>query len=80
MPRDPTQRIDELCEQIRYHDRKYYVDADPEISDRNYDRLIEELHELEAAHPELVTTESPTQRVGDQPVARQGTNPLGCGT
>ncbi len=68
MPRDPTQRIDELCEQIRYHDRKYYVDADPEISDRNYDRLIEELHELEAAHPELVTTESPTQRVGDQPV------------
>lgn len=68
MPRDPTQRIDELCEQIRYHDRKYYVDADPQISDRNYDRLIEELRELEAAHPELVTTESPTQRVGDLPV------------
>ena len=68
MPRDPTQRIDELCEQIRYHDRKYYVDADPQISDRNYDRLIEELHELEAAHPELVTAESPTQRVGDLPV------------
>ncbi len=68
MPKDPTQRIDELCEQIRYHDRKYYVDADPQISDRNYDRLIEELRELEAAHPELVTAESPTQRVGDLPV------------
>ena len=68
MPRDPTQRIDELCEQIRYHDRRYYVDADPQISDRNYDRLIEELRELEAAHPELVTAESPTQRVGDLPV------------
>ena len=68
MPKDPTQRIDELCEQIRYHDRKYYVDADPQISDQNYDRLIEELRELEAAHPELVTAESPTQRVGDLPV------------
>ncbi len=61
-------RVERLREQIRHHDRKYYVEAAPEISDRDYDRLIDELRELEAKHPELVTADSPTQRVGDEPV------------
>ena len=61
-------RIARLREQIRHHDRKYYVEAAPEISDRDYDRLVEELRGLEASHPELVTADSPTQRVGDEPV------------
>jgi DNA ligase (NAD+) len=68
MPSDPALEIARLCEEIRYHDRKYYVEAAPEISDREYDRLIERLKRLEAKHPELVTPESPTQRIGDQPV------------
>ena len=61
-------RIARLREQIRHHDRKYYVEAAPEIGDRDYDRLVEELRRLEAAHPDLVTADSPTQRVGDEPV------------
>ncbi|HEY5311010.1 MAG TPA: NAD-dependent DNA ligase LigA [Pirellulales bacterium] len=60
--------IEQLCRQIRHHDRLYYVLAEPEISDTQYDRLIERLKELEAEHPELVTPDSPTQRIGDQPV------------
>src|SRR4249920_2074396 len=59
-----AERIAELREKIRFHDRKYYEEARPEISDREYDRLMQELIELEKAHPELVTPESPTQRVG----------------
>jgi len=62
-------RIDRLRDQIRHHDRKYFVEAAPEISDRDYDRLVAELRELEGAHPELVTPDSPTQRVGEEPVA-----------
>ena len=61
-------RIATLREEIRRHDRKYYVEAAAEISDRDYDRLVDELRELEARHPELVTPDSPTQRVGDEPV------------
>jgi DNA ligase (NAD+) len=61
-------RIRRLREQIRHHDRKYYVEAAPEISDREYDRLVEALHDLEAAHADLVTADSPTQRIGDAPV------------
>ncbi len=58
-----------LRARIRRHDRKYYVEASPEITDREYDRLLDELRELEAKHPHLVTADSPTQRVGDEPVA-----------
>ncbi len=65
---DAATEIARLRELIRYHDRKYYVEAAPEISDLEYDRLVERLKELEAAHPELVTPDSPTQRIGDQPV------------
>jgi DNA ligase (NAD+) len=61
-------KIERLREQIRYHDRKYYVEAQPEISDLEYDRLLGELKQLEAKHPELVTPDSPTQRVGEAPV------------
>lgn len=65
---DPAVRIDQLREQIRYHDRKYYTEADPVISDLEYDRLMGELSALEQQHPELVTPESPTRRIGEQPV------------
>ena len=61
-------RIDILRELIRSHDQKYYVEAQPEISDLEYDQLMDELKQLEADNPELVTTDSPTQRVGEQPV------------
>ena len=60
--------IARLREQIRHHDRKYYVEAAPEITDRDYDRLVDELRDLESRHPDLVTPDSPTQRVGDEPV------------
>ena len=61
--RDAARRIDELREQIRHHDFRYYVLDDPEISDARYDALMRELRELEAAHPELWSADSPTQRV-----------------
>ncbi|MEX2186745.1 MAG: NAD-dependent DNA ligase LigA [Pirellulales bacterium] len=60
--------IEKLREEIRHHDRKYYVDAAAEISDRDYDKLMERLKSLEACHADLVTPDSPTQRVGEQPV------------
>jgi len=64
---DVARRIEELREQIRYHSYRYYVLDDPVISDAAYDALYRELQELEAAHPELVTPDSPTQRVGGEP-------------
>jgi DNA ligase (NAD+) len=63
-----AQRAEELRRQINYHNYKYYVEAKPEISDREFDRLLDELQRLEAAHPELVTPDSPTNRVGGQPI------------
>jgi DNA ligase (NAD+) len=60
--------VADLRAEIARHDRLYFVDAAPEISDRDYDRLMTRLRELEAAHPELVTPESPTQRVGGAPL------------
>jgi DNA ligase (NAD+) len=64
--RDAARRISELREQVRRHDYRYYVLDDPEISDARYDALLRQLRELEAAHPELVTPDSPTQRVGGE--------------
>ena len=61
-------RVLALREQIRYHDTLYYVDARPEISDREYDRLLTELKQLEADHPEFHSPDSPTQRVSGQPL------------
>lgn len=66
--KDVQRRIEALRELIRYHDRKYYVEAAPEISDREYDALYAELKRLEEQHPELITPDSPTQRIGDAPV------------
>jgi DNA ligase (NAD+) len=57
-------RAEELRAQLNYHNNKYYVQDNPEISDYEYDMLLRELEEIEAAHPELVTPDSPTQRVG----------------
>ncbi len=63
-----AERIHELREKIRHHDYLYYVKDAPEVSDDQYDRLFRELKELEEAHPELVSPDSPTQRVGGQAV------------
>jgi DNA ligase (NAD+) len=67
MPTD-VERIARLRDEIRRHDHLYYVEARPEISDRQYDQLMDELKALEARHPELVTGDSPTQRVGGEPL------------
>lgn len=61
------EKIEGLRERIRYHNHCYYVLDDPEISDAEYDRLFQRLTELERHHPELVTPDSPTQRVGAEP-------------
>lgn len=66
--KSPDKRIAELREEIRRHDYAYYVLAEPVISDREYDALFAELKRLEAEHPDLVTPDSPTQRVGGQPL------------
>jgi len=63
-----ARRIDELRELIRHHDFLYYVENRPEISDAEYDRLVRELRTLEEAHPDLITPDSPTQRVAGRPV------------
>ena len=63
-----AQRAEELRRLIHHHNDQYYVEAQPEISDREYDRLIKELENIEEAHPELITPDSPTQRVGGQPI------------
>lgn len=65
-------RAEELRSQIRYHDYRYYVLDSPEISDAEYDELMRQLRELEARFPELVTPDSPTQRVGGEPVEAFG--------
>src|SRR6266853_133128 len=61
--------IEDLREKLRHHEYRYYVADDPEISDAAYDRLMGKLKELEAAHPELITADSPTVRVGGAPRA-----------
>jgi DNA ligase (NAD+) len=65
-------RIDELRKQINHHNYRYYVLDNPEISDAEYDRLLRELKTLEERYPELITPDSPTQRVGAAPVAAFG--------
>ena len=64
----PKKRADELRRQIAHHDRRYYGLDDPEISDPEYDDLLRELREIEEANPDLVTPDSPTQRVGGTPL------------
>jgi DNA ligase (NAD+) len=67
MSLSPEQRLDELRSAIRHHEERYYVLNDPEISDEEFDRLLHELEALEAEHPDLVTPDSPTQRVAGRP-------------
>lgn len=63
-----AQEITKLREEITRHDRLYYIEAAPVLSDREYDKLFQRLKELEQAHPDLMTTDSPTQRVGGEPL------------
>ena len=66
---DIIKELDELREKIRYHNRRYYALDDPEISDAAYDRLFQRLLKLEKEHPDLITPDSPSQRVGAEPRA-----------
>ena len=60
---DPASRIAELRRQIRHHEERYYIANQPEISDAEFDELMQELQRLESDHPDLVSADSPTQRV-----------------
>src|SRR5512132_576160 len=68
--KDAQQRLDELREQVDHHLHRYHVLDEPEISDAEYDRLFDELKVLEEEHPDLITPDSPTQRVGAPPSER----------
>src|ERR1700742_2745723 len=64
---DPREEADQLREAIRHHEYQYYVLDQPEISDSEYDGLMRRLQAIEAEHPDLITPDSPTQRVGGKP-------------
>jgi len=66
--RPPEERIDELRDAIRHHEERYYIHDAPEITDEDFDRLLHELEQLEADFPDLVTADSPTQRVAGRPI------------
>lgn len=66
--KEASKRIQKLREDIVFHEKKYYVDNDPQISDYEFDMLLKELINIEKQFPELITPESPTQRVGEQPL------------
>ena len=67
--RSPAARADDLRRQLEQHNYRYYVLDDPEVSDAEYDRLLSELKQIEAENPDLITPDSPTQRVGATPVS-----------
>ncbi|MBN1935671.1 MAG: NAD-dependent DNA ligase LigA [Anaerolineae bacterium] len=67
--RDKRQRMHELIEQVQYHNYRYHILDSPVISDRQYDELLRELQAIEAAHPDWILSDSPTQRVGGEPLA-----------
>src|SRR6266571_3514987 len=68
--KDVQKRLDELREEVNHHLYRYHVLDEPEVSDAEYDRLYDELRELEEEHPDLITPDSPTQRVGAPPSER----------
>src|SRR5262245_57406854 len=68
MAADIREQIDDLRTKIEYHNRRYYQDAAPEISDLDFDRLMQQLQDLEREHHELITPDSPTQRVAGEPL------------
>jgi len=65
---DPAAEADRLRAEVNRHNRLYYIEAAPEVSDKEYDRLYKRLEAIEAEHPELATPDSPTQRVGGEPL------------
>lgn len=69
MPQNVQQRIQKLREELNRHNYLYYIENRPEISDREFDRLLQELIDLEKANPELITPDSPSQRVGGEPIS-----------
>ncbi|HEY2572269.1 MAG TPA: hypothetical protein VGI27_12390, partial [Solirubrobacteraceae bacterium] len=69
-PRTTRARAQQLHKLLEYHSRRYYVLDDPEIGDDEYDALLDELRSIEREHPELLSADSPTQRVGGEPVSR----------
>ena len=69
---DPAQHVAELRQLVEHHSHRYYVLDDPVIGDDEYDALFDELRALETAHPELLTPDSPTQRVGGTPGGAAG--------
>ena len=62
-------QINYLKSVIQEHDHNYYVLDEPQISDHEYDQLLRELKDIEDSHPELITSDSPTQRVGGSPIS-----------
>jgi len=73
VPATIQKELDSLKDQIRHHNFRYHVLDDPEVPDAEYDRLMRQLQALEQQYPQLVTADSPTQRVGDTPVSAFGT-------
>lgn len=71
-PKEARARVEALRAQVDYHNYRYYVLDSPVVSDAEYDRLLRELQAVEGAHPELITPDSPTQRVGARPLAAFG--------
>ena len=69
MSKKAIEEIENLRAKIRYHDKKYYVENMPEIADYEYDQLVKELDKLERAYPQLITSDSPTQRVSGEPIS-----------
>ena len=69
-PAKARKRAAELRALLEHHAHRYYVLDDPEIGDDEYDRLLDELRRLEAEHPQLASADSPTRRVGGEPVGR----------
>ena len=65
--KDPAAQIEELRQELRHHEHRYYVLDDPQITDAEYDGLMRRLLDLETRNPELLTADSPTQRVGGKP-------------
>src|SRR4029434_4664535 len=65
--KDLENEIEDLRDKIRHHEYRYFVLDDPEIGDYDFDKLVEQLKKLEAEYPELITLDSPTQRVGGKP-------------
>ena len=68
MSKRTQQQIEQLRSDLLRHNKLYYIDAQPEITDLEYDQLLKELHRLEQLYPEYDSSESPTKRVGEQPV------------